>query len=149
LFYPTAIFPETAGLIALLNLLSFLSEIMKFNQLIKTDITILNRIAILAIFRNPSSWNARPVVKIDIVKPIPARVPIHNICGQLTCCGSLAILNKTSMRLNKKMPTGFPITKPIITPIAMEEPKDSIILPGIRIAVLANAKSGMMQKFTA
>ena len=111
------------------------------------DKTRLANIDIFAISRFISLVKARVVVKIDIVKPIPASEPTPINCFKFVFKGNLAIFSLIIILLNRKMPTGLPITKPIITPILIGLLK-ALISAGTMIAVLANTKRGRIIKFT-
>ena len=74
----------------------------------KDDIKIMN-FELLII----SEWlNARSVMNIDIVNPIPPRIATENNMLHEIFCGNVQILIFTARNANKKMPTGLPISRP-------------------------------------
>ena len=94
-----------------------------------------------------SPLNARVVVKIDMVNPIPASEPTPINCFKLVFKGNLAIFSLIIILLKRKIPTGFPITNPTIIPTLIGLLK-AFTLAGISIAVLANTKRGSIIKLT-
>lgn len=60
--------------------------------------------------------NAKFVIKIDIVNPIPAKQAVPNINRQFKSSGSKPIPILTAKKEKIKMPKGFPINNPKIIP---------------------------------
>jgi hypothetical protein len=88
---------------------------------------------------------ARFVMKIDIVKPIPARQPAPVIHFQLRLSGSIPIPDLTAKYENRQIPAGLPKTRPVIIPKELEEVIFEIISEGIIIAVFARANRGSIK----
>ena len=70
------------------------------------------RMVILAPFTRIGSEKAKSVTKIDMVKPIPPRILAPINCIQDVCDGFCANPNRMENQENKKIPIGFPTTKP-------------------------------------
>jgi len=85
---------------------------------------------------------------MDIVKPIPPKSPMPHNCLKLVLDGSEAMPNLIAIKEKKKIPSGLPRVSPSITPGVMVDPTTELKLSGKIIAVLANANSGIMIKFT-
>ena len=64
------------------------------------------------------SRNANIEMKMDIVNPIPAKIPTPNTRLKLTAVGSSLKPVFTAIKVAKSIPTGFPTTKPKKIPIA-------------------------------
>ena len=60
--------------------------------------------------------NARSVMKIDIVKPMPPKNPAPVILFQFKPSGNELIPTATAMNEKRQMPNGFPINRPAIIP---------------------------------
>ena len=108
----------------------------------------LNRIISLLSLIIKSLSNAKRVIKIDIVKPIPPNNPIEVICFQLTFFGNLLNLVLTANQENDKIPNGFPINNPQIIAALNPEVIFVNILDSNFILVFAIAKMGMIKKLT-
>ena len=80
-----------------------------------------------------SSLNARRVMKIDMVNPIPASIPIPNICFHFTSLGIEQMPIETAKKLNKNIPSGLPIKSPIKIPILFISSRPSYQLLSIII----------------
>ena len=59
---------------------------------------------------------ASKVIKIDIVKPIPAKKPTPKIVFHDKSCGSLQNPNFTATKDKRKIPRGFPAIRPSAIP---------------------------------
>lgn len=94
------------------------------------------------------SVKASMVVNIDMVNPIPASVPIPNTCFQFTFEGKLATFNPTMILQARKIPNGFPITRPKKMPIPTGDVREAMTWEGRRMAVFAKANKGRMKKLT-
>lgn len=64
------------------------------------------------------SVKAKSVTKIDIVKPIPPKIPAPKIDGQVNPSVSFAHFNFTAKNENKYIPKGLPIASPKTIPVA-------------------------------
>ena len=94
------------------------------------------------------SLYASNVMKMDMVKPIPAKKPIPKISFHFKSVGSEQIPRETAMKLNKKTPRGFPIINPAKMPMLPGSARP-VFHPALKtIAVLANAKRGRIIKET-
>jgi hypothetical protein len=112
------------------------------------DIKAPSKIASLEMFWCSVSVKASIVMNIDIVKPMPARAPMPNTCNKLVPAGCSPQPILMVVQEKSKMPKGFPMTNPAKIPQLNEEVRDSNKLPGMTIAVLANANNGSMIKLT-
>ena len=56
--------------------------------------------------------NARSVIKIDIVNPIPPKKPTPKINFQFKSSASLQNPNVTARNVNRKIPKGLPTIRP-------------------------------------
>ena len=74
------------------------------------------RMEIFAVLIISKSLKARLAIKMDIVKPIPPKRLTPKICFQLTPLGNFASPDFIIRKLAVKIPSGFPITNPTITP---------------------------------
>ena len=84
------------------------------------------------------------VMKMLIVKPIPANILTAPICFQVSPLGSLQSPKMHDRRLNSKIPNGFPITSPVIIPILSIDVKSLFQFELMVIQVFANAKRGII-----
>lgn len=75
------------------------------------------RIVIFVPVMSPSSLNAKRVIKIDMVNPIPPKKLAPIICFHFKSDGKAQIPTNTAENENKQIPKGFPMTKPINTPM--------------------------------
>ena len=94
------------------------------------------------------SEKAKLSIKIDIVKPIPPKIPMAANCIQEDPSGKTANFNLTTNRLNKKIPKGLPTTSPTKIPYTIGG-----IVPVKRLKskvtpALARAKRGIIKKLT-
>lgn len=87
-------------------------------------------------------------MKIDIVKPIPAKNPVPIICPQLLLNGKLLSPLLMAIRENKLIPNTFPNANPPMIPKPKLLNNPSTIPALNKILVLANAKMGIMMKLT-
>ena len=92
--------------------------------------------------------NARRVIKIDIVNPMPARKPIPKICFHCKSRGSLQIPAETVTKLKSIMPNGLPIIKPAKIPMLLESANPDVQELPNTIAVFARAKIGRITSAT-
>lgn len=94
------------------------------------------------------SSNAKSVIKILIVNPIPASKLTPAMCFQFKPVGNFATPMNTAKLLNKIIPIGFPAASPpmIPVPILDESPETQLYLKTIQ--VLAKANSGRIIKAT-
>ena len=58
------------------------------------------------------SVNARLLMKMDMVNPMPPRSPIAATCPHVTPSGSEAAPVLTPMKLSRNMPRGLPMSSP-------------------------------------
>lgn len=94
------------------------------------------------------SVKARMVTKIDIVNPIPPKIPTPNSLLQLVPGGLSANFSLMESQVKMKIPTGFPATSPNIIPkLALS--KSALSQPGpISMEVFTSANKGRMKKGT-
>ena len=79
---------------------------------------------------------------MDIVNPIPPKIPTPKTRLKFTAVGNSHKPNFTANHVNKVIPTGFPITNPKKIPEAKGILKCANPAPSIVIAVFANANNG-------
>ena len=91
---------------------------------------------------------ASSVMKIDMVKPIPAKNPVPMMWRQLIESGNLEMPNATAIQVINTTPIGLPSNRPLIIPKLLSEPSPLNQLPDKMIPVLAKAKIGMMMNAT-
>ena len=70
------------------------------------------RMAHLAAMTSEAASNARPLMRMDMVKPRPPMMPTAPTCTQSMWAGSLAKPILTSRNVTRKMPSGLPRTAP-------------------------------------
>lgn len=87
-------------------------------------------------------------MKIDIVKPIPAKNPVPIICIQLLPTGNELSFNWIATHEKSPMPNALPTKSPPKIPNPKLDAKPSTIPSTKVILVLAKAKIGMMRKLT-
>jgi len=75
-----------------------------------------SKITNFALFIIVSLSNASNVMKIDIVKPIPAKNPTPKIDFQFKSLGSLQSPKVTANNVKMKIPKGFPTISPSAIP---------------------------------
>ena len=97
---------------------------------------------------NSISLNARFVIKMDIVNPIPAKQAVPKRKCQFNPLDSIPTPNFTAKYEKKKMPIGLPKTKPIIIPNELLEIRLLNISSGITTIVLASTKRGRIKNAT-
>ena len=98
-----------------------------------------------ACMRWVSSTNARVDMNIDMVKPMDARKPTPTSLRVVIEADMRASLRRVSRNTEATMPTGFPISRPSITPIAtLFENTASMLIPSNDMPALASANIGMM-----
>ena len=83
-------------------------------------------------------------MKIDIVKPMPAKSPTPKILFQLRSVGSLQSPKVTTKSVNRKIPNGLPTISPTAIPKLLFSVKVCAMSPLKAMAVFANAKMGKM-----
>ena len=103
---------------------------------------------LVALINSACPVNAKLVMKMDIVNPMPPSKPAPTTCFQFMSEGSLQIPIATAKNTNKEMPKGLPITKPAKIPKLFEVFRSSVQLAPIKIPALANAKTGRIKKAT-
>lgn len=91
------------------------------------------------------SEKAKSVMNIDIVKPMPASIATPTNCLSLIPKGKAQKPRVTEINENKTIPIGLPKTNPQTIPKLFDEHKPESQSVGIRIHVLANAKSGKIK----
>lgn len=106
------------------------------------------KIAIFELFIVSALSNARSVMKIDIVKPIPPKKPAPIIFFHLKSEGRAQSPRLAAINEKSQIPNGFPITSPVMIPKLLVCPKPICQLSPIAIQVLASAKSGRIKKAT-
>jgi len=105
-------------------------------------------IAILESLTGSAVSNAKRVMKIDMVKPMPPRKPTPMMFFHFNSAGSVHHPMATPIKANTTIPNGFPMTRPRIIPTLMECNKPfPRSFPNV-IHVLANAKSGNITNAT-
>ena len=87
-------------------------------------------------------------MKIDIVKPMPARKPIPKTCFHFKPDGKAHAPVDTARKLNKKTPNGFPAINPAKIPRLPGSARPVSQPVSKTMAVFANAKSGRIIKAT-
>ncbi len=87
-------------------------------------------------------------MKMDIVNPMPASIPIPKTCFHFKSRGSEQIPIETAKKLNRKTPSGFPIINPVKIPKLPGSDKPWAQPPLKITAVFAKAKSGKMMNDT-
>ena len=91
---------------------------------------------------------ASSVIKIDIVKPMPAKNPIPKTCFHFKPRGNAQIPAETATKLKSKIPNGLPIINPAKIPMLSGSANpDAQAFPNT-IAVFANAKIGRITSAT-
>jgi len=75
-----------------------------------------NNTAIFELSIKCESLKAKIEMNIDIVKPMPAKIPIENRCFNFKSAGSKHQPSVMPIHENKKMPSGLPMISPSITP---------------------------------
>ena len=86
--------------------------------------------------------NARPAIKIDIVKPIPHKTETANICLRLIASGNFAIPSFTETQLKRKIPIGLPKKSPNAIPTGKVDNMPSRVTPFKETPALLKANSG-------
>jgi len=106
------------------------------------------RMPYLAWSTNSGLWKASPLIKRDIVNPIPPKSATPVMCFQLAPCGSELRPNFTINHEKSRIPINLPKTRPENTPIdtgLMIELKKSLPM---MMPELASANRGIMAKAT-
>ena len=91
--------------------------------------------------------NARLVMKIDIVKPMPPKMPAPKICRHFRSGGKWHRPLATAAKQSKVTPSGLPRTSPAKMPIPFSEVRFCNQSAPIRTPVLASAKIGRVWLF--
>ena len=91
---------------------------------------------------------ARVAIKMDMVKPMPAKSPAPIICRHEVFAGNVPHLHFTVIKQAVKIPNGLPITKPATIPTFKVVLIAPAISPGKSMAVLAKANMGIIIKLT-
>ena len=105
----------------------------------------------MAIFEftiSDSLSNAKSVIKMDIVNPIPPNIPAPKMFFQCNPFGKMQIPKVTPKYERNPIPNGFPIINPRIIPILLLCDKPSYQLVFIIIQVFAKANKGKIKKAT-
>jgi hypothetical protein len=107
------------------------------------------RIAIFdALMVSGAPVNARLVMKIDIVEPMPPSRPAPRTWRHARSSGRRHRPSVTAAHVNRKIPTGLPTTRPSMMPMLLA-PRSSVAQPvPITMPVLASANSGRIRKVT-
>ena len=87
-------------------------------------------------------------IKMDMVKPIPAKKPTPKNLRNVTFFGKLTILVLTNKNVAVIIPRGFPMNRPNIIAIDRGDAKLANEAPEIYKLVLAKAKIGIIMKST-
>ena len=87
-------------------------------------------------------------IKMDIVKPIPAKKPTPKNRFNVTFFGKLIIFVFTNKKVADIMPSGLPIKRPKMMAIESGDAKLAKEAPEIYKLVFAKAKTGMIIKLT-
>ena len=101
-----------------------------------------------ALTNSACSPNARLVMKIEIVNPMPPSMPAPIRWRQRTSVGSVQMPIVTAMADTSATPRGLPITRPRITPKLFGPVSSSAQFVPKTIPVLASANSGNTKKAT-
>ena len=118
------------------------------NPTLPADIDASNMAIFDALINATSPVNAKLVMKIDIVKPMPPRSPAPKTCFQFISAGSRHTPNNTAMKATSVMPNGLPMTRPIKMPKLLVLLRSCSQLDPITMPVLARAKIGSIKKAT-
>ena len=106
------------------------------------------RIAIFELVMISSLLNARSVMKIDIVKPIPPKKPAPTIFFHFKSDGITQSPKPTPINEKRKIPNGFPITSPAIIPKLFVWPNPVCQVSPKAMQVFATANKGRIKKAT-
>ena len=90
------------------------------------------------------SLKASMVTKMDMVKPIPPKIPTPNNWLQVVPFGFSASFKRIDNQLKKKSPSGFPKTSPRMIPRLAGSSKAAVQSAPIGIAVFTKANKGRM-----
>ena len=71
-------------------------------------------------------------MKIDIVKPIPHRIPTAIICLQVVPSGREAHFSFRASQQNRLIPSGLPINRPAIMPSGRSDVSPARVTPAVR-----------------
>ena len=105
--------------------------------------------ALAARTSNSAVGKARPLMRIDIVKPMPPRMPTPAIMCQLTLRGNWQALSLTRANVMPKIPIGLPSSMPKYTPSVTGSVSNVLIsTPTRRTCAFTNAKIGRITKLT-
>ena len=103
-----------------------------------------NMMAVLATTIYAASLKASSVIKMLMVKPMPARIAAPASFFQLRSLGREQMPITTEIKENNKMPAGFPMTRPVNMPIPSFVKSPSTHPCSSMMVVLASAKMGKM-----
>lgn len=123
------------------SFISFFSITFKITNPVIPAINEASMIYNFALLMATVSVNAKSVTKIDMVKPMPPKIPTPKTEGHVNPSVSWANLDLTAIYENSVIPNGFPSTSPNTMPIAQV----GTVFPLAKftvIAVLAKAKTG-------
>lgn len=104
------------------------------------------KMAILEFTISESVSNAKSVMKMDIVKPIPPNIPAPKMFFHCNPFGKLQSPKVTPKYERIHIPRGFPMINPRIIPMLFVCDKPSYQLEFIMIHVLAKANKGKIIK---
>ncbi len=119
--------------------------------MIKPVIAAMNeaiKMAILEFTISESVSNAKSVMKMDIVKPIPPNIPAPKMFLHCNPFGKMQIPKVTPKYERNHIPNGFPSINPSIIPMLLLCDKLSYQLEFIIIQVFAKANKGKIIKAT-
>jgi hypothetical protein len=106
------------------------------------------RIAIFDCVISSGLSNARSVMKIDIVKPIPPSSPTPISCFHFKSCGNAQSPSETVMKLERKIPSGLPTINPAKIPMLLACVKPVCQPLSMVMQVLAKANNGKIKNAT-
>ena len=106
------------------------------------------KMAILEFTISESVSNAKSVMKMDIVNPIPPNIPAPKMFFQCKPFGKMQSPKVTPKYERSPIPKGFPMINPRIIPMLLVCVKPSYQLEFIMIQVFAKANNGKIIKAT-
>lgn len=109
------------------------------------DTTDPPMIASFAVSDRKPEVNERDEIKIDIVNPIPATIPVPIIWDQLIPESIPLIFDFTRRNVKRTIPKGLPINNPSMMPSDIGEARFEPRSSDNGIAVFARAKIGRMK----
>ena len=106
------------------------------------------RIAIFELLTTLSLANARSVMKIDMVKPIPPKNPAPIMFFHFKSDGITQSPKPTPINEKRKIPKGFPIVRPAMIPRLFVCSKPLCHVSPMAIHVFATANKGRIKNAT-